>query len=120
MVGQPVPPVLLTPEDKASGKVWDGAVDARHAFGDLYGHRPVRLVVHDAVDDTTAYRAELSARVDEPVLSNGPVPQLPDSWWTDLARAARDRLEQLAELEAVWPGLAHGNRIVHGDLRAVH
>ncbi|MFG3532959.1 aminoglycoside phosphotransferase [Streptomyces sp. NPDC047917] len=33
----------------------------------------------------------------------------------DLAPAARDRLEQLAELEAAWPGLAHGDRIVHGD-----
>ncbi|MFI1035185.1 phosphotransferase family protein [Streptomyces sp. NPDC020951] len=34
----------------------------------------------------------------------------------DLAPAARDRLSQLAELEAAWP--AHGDRIVHGDLRA--
>ncbi|MEU0074067.1 phosphotransferase [Streptomyces sp. NPDC006332] len=36
----------------------------------------------------------------------------------DLAPAARDRLPQLAELEAAWPALAHGDRIVHGDLRA--
>ncbi|MFI1031271.1 hypothetical protein [Streptomyces sp. NPDC020951] len=36
----------------------------------------------------------------------------------DLAPAARARLPQLAELEAAWPALAHGNRIVHGDLRA--
>ncbi|WP_105974697.1 phosphotransferase [Streptomyces geranii] len=36
----------------------------------------------------------------------------------DLDPAAHDRLEQLAELEATWPGLAHGDRIVHGDLRA--
>jgi aminoglycoside phosphotransferase (APT) family kinase protein len=36
----------------------------------------------------------------------------------DLAPAARDRLPQLVELEAVWPALARGNRIVHGDLRA--
>ncbi|WP_326763340.1 phosphotransferase (plasmid) [Streptomyces sp. NBC_01591] len=36
----------------------------------------------------------------------------------DLAPAARDRLPQLAELEAAWPALARGNRIVHGDLRA--
>ncbi|WP_405918353.1 phosphotransferase [Streptomyces sp. NBC_00728] len=28
------------------------------------------------------------------------------------------RLPQLAELEAAWPALAHGNRIVQGDLRA--
>ncbi|AVH61696.1 MULTISPECIES: phosphotransferase family protein [Streptomyces] len=36
----------------------------------------------------------------------------------DLAPAARDRLPQLTELEAAWPALAHGDRIVHGDLRA--
>ncbi|MEU3246951.1 MULTISPECIES: phosphotransferase family protein [unclassified Streptomyces] len=36
----------------------------------------------------------------------------------DLAPSARDRLPQLAELEAAWPALAHGDRIVHGDLRA--
>ncbi|MFJ9481475.1 phosphotransferase family protein [Streptomyces mirabilis] len=36
----------------------------------------------------------------------------------DLAPAARERLPQLAELEAAWPALACGNRIVHGDLRA--
>lgn len=37
----------------------------------------------------TAYRAELSVRVDQPVLSDDPVLQrdlqLPDSWWQDLA-----------------------------------
>jgi aminoglycoside phosphotransferase (APT) family kinase protein len=36
----------------------------------------------------------------------------------DLAPAARAHLPQLAELEAAWPALAHGTRIVHGDLRA--
>ncbi|WSQ14967.1 aminoglycoside phosphotransferase family protein [Streptomyces sp. NBC_01231] len=36
----------------------------------------------------------------------------------DLAPAARAHLRQLAELEAAWPALAHGDRIVHGDLRA--
>lgn len=36
----------------------------------------------------------------------------------DLAPAARDSLQQLAELEAAWPALARGDRIVHGDLRA--
>ncbi|MEV7087788.1 phosphotransferase [Streptomyces sp. NPDC093085] len=46
--------------------------------------------------------------------------------WTDLAAdpsadldpSARAHLPQLAELEAAWPALAHGDRIVHGDLRA--
>ncbi|WP_331745958.1 phosphotransferase [Streptomyces sp. NBC_00872] len=36
----------------------------------------------------------------------------------DLDPGIRDRLHELAELEATWPGLAHGDRIVHGDLRA--
>ncbi|WP_328842992.1 phosphotransferase family protein [Streptomyces sp. NBC_00258] len=36
----------------------------------------------------------------------------------DLAPEARNHLPQLAELEAAWPALAHGDCIVHGDLRA--
>ncbi|WP_307060990.1 hypothetical protein [Streptomyces sp. B3I8] len=89
-VGAPVWLRLVSaPEDKASGKLWDGALDAQHVFGDLDGRRPALLAVHDAVDDGTAYRAELSARVDQPVLSDDPVLQcdlqLPDSWWADLA-----------------------------------
>ncbi|MFC9931947.1 hypothetical protein [Streptomyces sp. NPDC127190] len=81
--------LVSAPKDKASGKLWDGALDAQHAFGDLDGHRPALLAVHDAVDDGTAYRAELSVRVDQPVLSEDPVLrhgiQLPDSWWQQLA-----------------------------------
>ncbi|WP_461057855.1 hypothetical protein [Streptomyces pseudoechinosporeus] len=71
------------------GKLWDGALDAQHIFGDLDGRRPALLAVHDAVDDGTVYRAELSARVDQPVLSDAPVLQhdlqLPGPWWEDLA-----------------------------------
>ncbi|WP_257017124.1 hypothetical protein [Streptomyces sp. Ag82_O1-15] len=80
---------MSAPEDKASGKLWDGALDAQHAFGDLGGHRLALLAVHDVVDDGIAYWAELSVRVDQSVLSDGPIlqrdRQLPDSWWTDLA-----------------------------------
>ncbi|MGW5353374.1 phosphotransferase family protein [Streptomyces sp. NPDC004031] len=36
----------------------------------------------------------------------------------DLPDTARARLGQFAELEAAWPALAVGDRIVHGDLRA--
>lgn len=36
----------------------------------------------------------------------------------DLNADVRHRLPELAELEAAWPGLASGDRIVHGDLRA--
>ncbi|MFC9680363.1 hypothetical protein [Streptomyces sp. NPDC056948] len=81
--------LVSAPADKASGKLWDGALDAQHAFGDLDGHRPALLGVHDAVEDAVAYRAELSARIDHPVLSGDPILQhdleLPDAWWTDLA-----------------------------------
>ncbi|MGW1290784.1 hypothetical protein ACWD4N_46335 [Streptomyces sp. NPDC002586] len=35
--------LVSAPEDKASGKLWDGALDARHAFGDLNGHRHALL-----------------------------------------------------------------------------
>ncbi|WP_405776929.1 hypothetical protein [Streptomyces sp. NBC_01538] len=90
---------MSAPEDKASGKLWDGALDAQHVFGDLDGRRPALLAVHDASADTTAYRAELSARVDQPVLSDDPVLQphlqLPDSWWEDLAGT----LEQVAAVD---------------------
>ncbi|MGW7243773.1 hypothetical protein [Streptomyces sp. NPDC054804] len=74
---------------KASRKLWEGGVDAQHAFGDLDGHRPALLGVHDALGDGTAYRTELSVRVDEAVLSDDPILrhdlQLPDSWWAELA-----------------------------------
>jgi len=87
-------------EGKASGKLWDGALDAQHAFGDLDGHRPALLAVHDAVDDGTAYRAELSVRVDERVLSDDPILQhdhpLPDSWWQELTGA----LEKVSVVDA--------------------
>ncbi|MFE9813173.1 hypothetical protein [Streptomyces sp. NPDC005548] len=80
--------LVSAPQDKASGKLWDGALDAQHAFGDLDGHRPSLLAVHDAVDDGVAYRAELSVRVDQQVLSTNPIlhhdQQMPDGWWTDL------------------------------------
>ncbi|MFJ5851210.1 phosphotransferase family protein [Streptomyces sp. NPDC092903] len=36
----------------------------------------------------------------------------------DLDPDVRHRLHELAELEAAWPALAHGDRVVHGDLRA--
>ncbi|MEU6667927.1 hypothetical protein [Streptomyces sp. NPDC046727] len=81
--------LVSAPEDKASGKPGDGVPHAEHAFGDLDGHRPALLAVHDTVDDGTAYRAELPARVDQPILSDDPILQhdlrLPDSWWPELA-----------------------------------
>ncbi|MFF4845842.1 hypothetical protein [Streptomyces collinus] len=48
------------------------------AVGDVVGHGL------EAVDDGTAYRAELSVRVDQPVLSDDPILQLPDCGWQEL------------------------------------
>ncbi|MFG3013772.1 hypothetical protein ACGFZB_25685 [Streptomyces cinerochromogenes] len=81
--------LVAVPEDKAFGKLWEGAWEAQHALGSLDGHRPALIGLHDATEDGTAYRAELSVRVDEPVLSTDPILQqdldLPGQWWTDLA-----------------------------------
>ncbi|MFE2536858.1 hypothetical protein [Streptomyces sp. NPDC059371] len=90
---------MSAPVDKASGKLWDGATEAQAVFGDLDGHRPALLGVYEAVSDATAYRAELSVRVDEPVLSDDLILQhdlrLPDTWWADLAGT-------LEKVEAVY------------------
>ncbi|MFJ3043815.1 hypothetical protein [Streptomyces tendae] len=127
--------LVSVPADKASGKLWDGALDAQHAFGDLDGHRPALLAVHDAFDDTTAYRAELSVRVDVPVLSDTPVLQrdlkLPDSWWADLAgtlekvsAVGTDRVavrqqymdRAIPEFVGIPAPTAPATSIAHGDL----
>lgn len=65
----------VRPGGRGGGETWDGALDAQRAFGDLDGYRPVLLGVAEAFDDGTAYRAEPSARVDLPVLSDDPTLQ---------------------------------------------
>ncbi|MFF4517609.1 hypothetical protein [Streptomyces mirabilis] len=89
----------VRPEDKATGKLWEGAVAAQQARGDLDGRRPALLGVHDETEDGTAYRAELSAGVDEAILSFDPVLhedlRLSDSWWAELA-SALDKLSVTA------------------------
>ncbi|MFH8939531.1 hypothetical protein [Streptomyces griseosporeus] len=82
--------LVAVPEDTACGKLWEGARSAQHALGDLDGRRPALLGLHDATEDGTAYRAELSVRVEEPALSTDPILNqdldLPAQWWTDLAQ----------------------------------
>ncbi|MFB7776223.1 hypothetical protein [Streptomyces bauhiniae] len=79
------------PADTAGGKLWEGAAAAERALGDLGGRRPALLGLHDTTEDGTAYRAELSARLDVPVLSATPDLHqdldLPAGWWTDLGAA---------------------------------
>ncbi|WP_405681962.1 hypothetical protein [Streptomyces sp. NBC_00057] len=61
------------------------------AFAVLGGHRPALLAIHDTEADGTAYRTELSERLDQPVISTDPIlrhqPELPDGWWPALEGA---------------------------------
>lgn len=82
--------LVTAPEDKAAGKLWEGARQAQRALGSLDGRRPALVGLHDVTEDGTAYRAELSMRVDVPVLSTDPILDqdldLPGQWWTDLTQ----------------------------------
>ncbi|WP_234366029.1 hypothetical protein [Streptomyces albireticuli] len=83
--------LVSAPAGKASGKTWEGATDAQQAFGDLHGHRPALLAVHDEAEDGTVHRAELSEHLDQDVISDDPVLRVPDglpaAWWTALGSA---------------------------------
>ena len=64
--------LLSAPENKASGKIWDG----NRAASDLFDGRVRKPVLHEAVEDTSdgyAYQAELHQYVDDPVCSSAPV-----------------------------------------------
>ncbi|MFJ5129945.1 phosphotransferase family protein [Streptomyces sp. NPDC088555] len=63
------------------------------------------------------YAAAVSTMLSTAAALHGWDELLPDPP-ADLAPTARTHLPQLAELEASWPALAHGDRVVHGDLRA--
>ncbi|MFI2764868.1 hypothetical protein ACH5A3_39565 [Streptomyces echinatus] len=77
-------------EARATGKLWEGAWEAQRMLGDLDGRRPTLIGLHDVAEDGVAYRAELSVRVEEPVLSDDPILRqdlpLSDQWWADLAQ----------------------------------
>ncbi|MFV8131924.1 hypothetical protein [Streptomyces syringium] len=83
--------LVSAPADKASGKTWEGAETAQQALGNLHGHRPALLAVHDTTEQGTFYRAELSEHLDHQVISTDPVLRcpvdLPVSWWAALPRA---------------------------------
>ncbi|MEU1375954.1 phosphotransferase [Streptomyces triculaminicus] len=83
--------MLTAREAKATGKLWDGNQTAEKAFGTLGGRRPELLAVHDAAETGVVYRAELSTRLDMPVVSPDPVLRSPLSlspgWWGSLRTA---------------------------------
>ncbi|MFF8431716.1 hypothetical protein ACF07Y_42645 [Streptomyces sp. NPDC016566] len=78
--------LLSVPESKASGKLWEGTQRAAATFPTI--RKPALHALHDHTDSGYAYRAELTAYIDEPVLSADPVLRhelhLPDSWFTTI------------------------------------
>ncbi|MGW1835818.1 hypothetical protein [Streptomyces sp. NPDC002067] len=95
--------LMTAPEEKASGKIWEGNQKAAELFG---GHvtMPALHATLDENKDGYAYRTELSQFIPEPICSPSPVLSpdaevLPDSWWASLraslsyvAKAVTDRV----------------------------
>lgn len=127
--------VVSAPAATAEGKTWDGVRAAQAALGGLDGRRPVLLGIHDDTREDTAYRAELSEFVGDPVSSATPVLHplldLPAAWWqtlgTTLATVASTPTDRTA-VRQKWadravpeflgmpaPVLA-ATETVHGDL----
>ncbi|WP_411140073.1 phosphotransferase family protein [Streptomyces sp. x-80] len=93
-----------TPEEKATGKIWEGNQKAAELFG---GHvtMPALHATVDENKDGYAYRAELSQFIPEPICSPSPV-LMPDTpaprapWWeslrTDLAYVVKTPTDRIA------------------------
>jgi hypothetical protein len=73
---------------KEGGKLWDGNLEAARLFPTV--NKPPLYGVHDSFRDRWAYRAELSARVEDPVLSPSPVVSreldLPEDWFKQVRK----------------------------------
>ncbi|MER5629618.1 hypothetical protein [Streptomyces nitrosporeus] len=95
--------LVSAPENKATGKTWDGNTLAAERF-DATVTKPALYESAGEVRDGYAYRAELSQYVPEEVCSPSPVlspgaPVPPGSWWASLradldtvAKAPTDRV----------------------------
>ncbi|MGK5627160.1 phosphotransferase [Streptomyces sp. URMC 123] len=92
--------LLSVPGQKAGGKLWEGTERAAAAFSAV--RKPALHGLYDWATGPYAYRAELTAYVDEPVLSSEPVLRreldLSDGWFatirtslTAIAATATDR-----------------------------
>lgn len=81
--------VLSAPEEKASGKLWEGTALAAKAMPEVA--KPALLAEQDWTADRFAYRAELTAFAADPVLSPDPVlreeVELSDAWFAELRRS---------------------------------
>ncbi|WP_328436240.1 aminoglycoside phosphotransferase family protein [Streptomyces sp. NBC_00444] len=78
--------LLSLPADKAGGKLWEGTERAATAFPGV--RKPALHQLHDFTGDGYAYRAELTAYIDEPLLSANPVLRhelaLTDTWFATI------------------------------------
>lgn len=78
--------LVSVPEHKVGGKLWEGTERAHTAFPTV--RKPALHALHDHARDGHAYRTELTAYVDEPVLSPDPVLRheldLTDAWFTTI------------------------------------
>ncbi|WND32803.1 hypothetical protein RI578_42585 (plasmid) [Streptomyces sp. BB1-1-1] len=95
--------LLSMPEQKAGGKLWEGTERAHAAFPAV--RKPALHALHDHTDDGYAYRAELTAYVDEPVLSRDPVLRheldLTDAWFTTIRKTLSTIATVLTDRTAV-------------------
>ncbi|MFJ9250898.1 phosphotransferase [Streptomyces sp. NPDC101776] len=78
--------LLSVPAEKEGGKLWEGTERAATAFPAV--RKPEFYGLHDWTADEYAYRAELTAYIDEPVLSPDPVLHdelaLTDGWFATI------------------------------------
>ncbi|MFE4621773.1 hypothetical protein [Streptomyces mirabilis] len=78
--------LLSIPAQKAGGKLWEGTERAAPAFPRV--RKPALHALHDWTADAYAYHAELTAYIDEPLLSPDPVLRhelaLTDTWFTSI------------------------------------
>ncbi|MEV6672891.1 phosphotransferase [Streptomyces sp. NPDC051162] len=96
--------LLSCPADMARGKLWTGTQDAETAFPASVP-RPRLIDVYEWQGDSTAYRAELTTYVDQPVISTSPdishTPVLPPAWWSRLRAALYTVAKAPTERQAV-------------------
>lgn len=95
--------MLSAPQDKASGKIWDGNRKAAALF-DGRIHKPLLYDTTEANSDGHAHQADLHQYIDDPICSPSPVLRTdldpPAGWWdslrTDLEHVSRIRTDRVA------------------------
>ncbi|WP_328502156.1 aminoglycoside phosphotransferase family protein [Streptomyces sp. NBC_00457] len=130
--------LLSAPEDKATGKIWEGNRDAAA----LFDGRVCKPLLYDSTQSRSngyAYRAEVHQYVAEPVVSTDPVPRTDPNplarWWESLradleyvSSTPTDRVAVRQEwVDRTVPRFLHipGPRITdwttaHGDLHTAN